>query len=221
VFTKYRRLSDDLVILRADILALERQRGFLHRLQELRAEIRGLAVDLGRLQADIEADVERQNGDAQSRFSAIRLFFSEIVEEVISRQALLKVYPNKEGHLEFKAEILDVAGNSTSADDGHSYRKLLCIAFDLAVLRAHIDQKFPRFVFHDGVFEALDRRKKENLLAVFRRYAEMGFQLIITLIDSDQPERSDSDEPVFAQDEIVLRLHDQDQTGRLFKMRAW
>lgn len=58
---------------------------------------------------------------------------------------------------------LDESGNATSADLGHAYRKLLCIAFDLAVLRAHLDDEFPRFVYHDGVLESLDDRKKENL----------------------------------------------------------
>lgn len=221
VFDKYKQVSGEMVTLRADITSLERQRGFLHRLQELRTEIRALIEERGNLQTQIEADVERQNSDQNSSFSAIRVFFSEIVEEVIDRKALLSVSPNQEGHLEFRAEILDDSGNATSADLGHTYRKLLCIAFDLALLRAHLSNKFPRFVYHDGVFESLDDRKKENLLTVIRRYAELGLQPIITLIDSDLPARSDDDEFVFDDREIVATLHDEGDQGRLFKMRAW
>ncbi len=221
VFTKYKQVSDDMVTLRADITSLERQRGFLHRLQELRTDIRALTEERGRLQTQIEADVEKQNSDKISLFSNIRLFFSEIVEDVINRKALLSVSPNKEGHLDFKAEILDESGNATSADLGHTYRKLLCIAFDLAILRAHIEDRFPRFVYHDGVFESLDDRKKENLLAVIRRYADLGLQPIITLINSDLPKRSEKNEPVFDIDEIVVILHDENEQGRLFKMGAW
>ncbi len=220
-FGKYKQVSDDMVTLRADITSLERQRGFLHRLQELRTEIRTLTEDRGRLQTQIEADVEKQNSEQDSLFSTIRIFFSEIVEEVINRKALLSVSPNKEGHLDFRAEILDEAGNATSADLGHTYRKLLCIAFDMAVLRAHLDKKFPRFVYHDGVFESLDDRKKENLLSVIRRYAELGLQPVITLIDSDLPSRSPKDGPVFDQEAIVLLMHDENEQGRLFKMKAW
>ena len=113
------------------------------------------------------------------------------------------------------------SGNETSADLGHTYRKLLCIAFDLAVLRAHLDNKFPRFVFHDGVFESLDNRKKENLLAVIRQYASLGIQPIITLIDSELPKRGEKDGPVFEANEIILTLHDENDQGRLFKMKAW
>ena len=174
VFSKYKQVSDEMVGLRADITSLERQRGFLAKLQELRTDIRTIIEERGQLQIQIEADVERQNSDSESLFSTIRLFFSEIVEDVIDRKALLSVSPNRDGHLEFKAEILDESGNTTSADLGHTYRKLLCIAFDMALLRAHLDQRFPRFVYHDGVFESLDDRKKDNLLVAIRQYESLG-----------------------------------------------
>ncbi len=221
VFSKYKRLSNELVSLRADIEALERQKKHIHRLQELRAEIRGLSEECSHLQSEIENNVEQQNSEKTSLFSQIRLYFSEIVDDVINRKALLSVSPNSEGHLQFKAEILDESGNSTSADMGHTYRKLLCIAFDLSVLRAHLDKRFPHFAFHDGVFESLDNRKKENLLTVIRQYADIGIQSIITLIDSDLPHREEEDPSVFDASEIVLQLHDEGNKGRLFKMKTW
>lgn len=220
IFNKYKLSSNELVDLRADIASLERQRSSLHRLQGYRADIRTLSDECNDLQTKIEIDVEQQNAEAGSLFSAVRLFFSEIIEDVIDRKALLSVSPNKEGHLEFKAEILDEAGNATSADLGHTYRKLMCIAFDLAVLRAHLNDQFPRFVYHDGVFESLDDRKKQNLLEVIRKYTDLGIQSIITIIDSDLPHQDDAS-PVFEPKEIVLVLHDENDQGRLFKMRAW
>jgi uncharacterized protein YydD (DUF2326 family) len=221
VFLKYKQVSDDLVTLRADITSLERQRGFLSRLQQLRAEIRTINEEREHLQTQIEDDVEKQNSDDKSLFSTIRVFFNDIVEDVIDRKALLSVSPNKGGHLEFKVEILDEAGNTTSADKGHSYRKLLCIAFDMALIRAHLDQRFPRFVYHDGVFESLDDRKKENLLAVIRAHADIGIQSVITLIDSDLPPRAEKEGPVFTIEELILTLHDEDEQGRLFRMNPW
>jgi uncharacterized protein YydD (DUF2326 family) len=190
-------------------------------LQELRKEIRVLTELKERLQAQIEADVESQNSDNESMFTAIRLFFSEIVEEVISRKALLSVSPNRDGHLEFKAEILDESGNATSADLGRTYKKLLCVAFDMAVVRGHLREQFPRFIFHDGIFESLDDRKKQNLLDVVREYSDLGIQHIITLIDSDLPSPAISPSEFFGDAEIVLRLHDEDESGRLFKMESW
>lgn len=221
VFAKYKQISEEMVRLRSDIEVLERQRGFLHRLQESRTNIRALNEARAHLQEQIETDVEQQNSDQAGLFATIRLFFSEIVEEVIDRKALLRVSPNQKGYLEFRAEILDESGNATSAASGNTYRKLLCIAFDMAVLRAHLDDKFPRFVYHDGVFEGLDDRKKENLLTVIRRYTDLGIQSIITLIDSDLPPRGAPGEPVFGEDEIVVFLHDEGDSGRLFKMKEW
>jgi len=221
IFNKYKHVTDELVTLRADIETLGRQRGFLHRLQELRAEIRIYTEEKEHIQTQIEEDVEKQNADSASLFSSIRLFFSEIIEEVIDRKALLSVSPNQQGHLEFKAEILDKSGNATSADLGHTYRKLLCIAFDMAVLRAHLDSEFPRFVYHDGVFESLDDRKKENLLAIIRQYSALGLQHIITMIDSDLPARAEPNDVVIDESEVVLLLHDENEQGRLFKMSAW
>lgn len=220
IFSKYKTISNELVTLRSDIVSLERQREFLHRLQVLRSEIRMIFEEMGHLQTEIEDDVEKQNSESNSFFSTIRVFFSEIVEDVISRKALLSASTNQSGHIYFKAEILDEAGNTTSADLGHTYKKLLCVAFDLAVLRAHLGGRFPRFAYHDGVFESLDDRKKENLLLVIRQYMDLGLQLVVTAIDSDLPPRSVK-EPVFTEDEIVLTLHDKDHTGRLFRMESW
>lgn len=219
-FLRYKRMSAETVVLRADITSLERQRGHLRRLQELRHDIRTLVAEHGAFQELIEQDVEAQNRQPTSRFSQIRLFFNEIIEEVLDRKALLNVFPNTKGHLEFRAEILDEGGNATSADMGFTYRKLLCVAFDLAVLRVHLSDRFPRFAYHDGVLESLDDRKKELLLTVLRAYAARGLQSIITLIDSDLPKRTE-DEPVFDDAEIIVRLHDEGEQGRLFRMPSW
>ena len=89
---------------------------------------------------------------------------------------------------------------------------------DFAVLRSHLDDKFPHFVYHDGVFESLDNRKKQNLLDVIRQYASFGIQPIITLIDSDLPILDEDAPPLFEASEIVLTLHDVGKQGRLFKI---
>lgn len=221
VFAKYKQVSEEMITLKADIATLQRQRNSLHRLQELRNEIRNLKEEKSKIQAGVEADRNKQDSDGKSLFSAIRVNFSDFVEEVIDRKALLSVFVNKIGHLEFKAEILDQSGNATSADMGFTYRKLLCIAFDMAILKAHLSSQFPRFVYHDGVFESLDDRKKENLLSVIRRYASEGIQPVVTLIDSDLPARPPKSDSVFAPDEIISILHDEGDQGRLFKMPSW
>ncbi|MCD8455595.1 DUF2326 domain-containing protein [Xylella taiwanensis] len=221
VFIKYKTLSNEILTLRAEIYLLEYKREPLERLRTLDHDIGVLQEECRDLEEKIQADVKQQKLEQDSVFSSIRFFFKEIVEEVIDCRASLSVTINKRGHLEFNAHILDAAGQATSADLGYTYRRLLCMAFDLAILRAYSNDRFPRFVYHDGVFESLDNRKKENLLAVIRRYASFGLQSIVTLIDSDLPERTAEDLPVFTTNEIVVTLHDEDERGRLFKMKTW
>lgn len=96
---------------------------------------------------------------------------------------------------------------------------MTCALFDLALLRVYEDIPFFHFVYHDGILEALDDRKKLAFLEVVRdQVSSRKLQYIMTVIASDLP-RNDKGQVVgFADDEIVLRLHDGGPEGRLFKM---
>ena len=80
---------------------------------------------------------------------------------------------------------------------------------------------FPRFVYLDGALEQLAPRKRENLIEVFREYAQAGLQPIISLIDSDLPAELSEDAQTLSPEEVVLTLHDQGEDGLLFKMSSW
>ena len=58
--------------------------------------------------------------------------------------------------------------HATSEGKGTSYKKLLCAAFDIAVLKSFATESFYRFVYHDGILEGLDNRKKVQFLKVVR-----------------------------------------------------
>ncbi|WP_417273180.1 DUF2326 domain-containing protein [Celeribacter halophilus] len=220
-FEKYKELSASLVDLRTEIESLEAKKERRAELQSLKATSRKLEDEKRKLDDSVETDVTTQNTDDSSLFSKIRRYFDEIVYSVVGRHALLSVSANSESHLEFRASFLDAEAKVTSADAGSSYKRLLCVAFDLSVLRAHLGQGFPRFAFHDGVFETLDPRKKQKLLHVLREYSNLGLQLITTTIDTELPQRDDGEGPAVNSDEIILTLHDEGQEGRLFKMSTW
>jgi uncharacterized protein YydD (DUF2326 family) len=69
--------------------------------------------------------------------------------------------------------------------------------------------------------EALDRRKKEKLIGVFREYASLGLQPIVSLLDGDLPAPLGESELTLSEQDIVLSLHDEGDEGRLFKMPRW
>lgn len=218
---KYKTVGRELTTLRADLQTLEARRAAAGRLLELRREQRELAEETGRIQSAVEEEIEEISKDDTSRFGRIRQYFTEIVHEVLGQNAILAIKVNGSGGLDFVAEFVGDGGTATSGDKGTSYKKLLCIAFDLTFLRAYASDPFPRFVYHDGALEQLEPRKRQKLLGVFRSYEQFGLQPIISLLDSDLPEPIDSTVGALTSSEVVRILHDEGDSGRLFKMAPW
>lgn len=207
-------------VLRAETRLLELQ-GNLQVLNEA-AE---LADELRDVQRELEAELETVRKEIRSspaRLKVIRRLFAKFVRAVVSIDATLVVALNKKQNMEFDAKVLgDVESGlkSTREDEGFSYRKLLCACYDLAVLEAYSKEPFYRFVYHDGVFESLDDRRKLALLDTVRSFAERtGCQYILTVIDSDIPRDESGAKLMFSQDEIIGELSDDGDQGRLFRM---
>jgi uncharacterized protein YydD (DUF2326 family) len=108
----------------------------------------------------------------------------------------------------------------TSQSEGTSYKKLLCVLVDLSILKVYAKDDFFHFVYHDGVFEGLDNRKRLALLEVIREYTQdLGIQYILSVIEADLPRDLLNDNKInFSDDEIVVKLHDKGNSGRLFKI---
>ncbi|MGD9921045.1 MAG: DUF2326 domain-containing protein, partial [Pseudorhodoplanes sp.] len=127
---------------------------------------------------------------------------------------------NSSGNIDFSIRTKDAAGQDTSQDKGHSYRRLLCALFDLAVLKTLEDAAFYHFVYHDGILEGLENRLKNRFLDLVREIIAPGkIQYILSVIDTDLPrDVNDQKQIRFPDDEVVLTLSDQGDSGRLFKM---
>lgn len=218
---KFRELSREVAGDQAELAILDARRSAATRLMELRRDKRTLSEEYGQLMTVVEADIEAVSKDETSRFAELRRFFTEIVHEVLGQDAVLAVRMNNAGGLDFTAEFISNSGVATSGDRGTSYKKLLCIAFDLALLRSNLDVSFPRFVYHDGALEQLEPRKREKLIGVLRSYAQLGVQPIISLLDSDLPAPLGASPGTLEEDEIIALLHDEGDDGRLFKMTPW
>lgn len=218
---KYKELSRELSGLQAELNTLEARRAAASRLIELRREQRVLSEEYGHLETLVESQIEAVSKNDESRFGHLRRYFTEIIFDVLGQNAIIAIRMNNAGGLEFTAEFIGDSGTATSGDRGTSYKKLMCIAFDLAMLRTYLDVPFPRFVYHDGALEQLDPRKREKLIGVFRQYAELGLQPIISLLDSDLPLPLGSGKTTLDSTEVVATLHDEGEDGRLFVMPAW
>ena len=154
----------------------------------------------------------------------IRRIFSECVLQVLRVEALLSVIVNKNGNLEFNIRTLDrnISDRETSEDQGTSYRKMLAACFDISLLIEYASVNFYRFVYHDGIFEGLDNRRKVSLLNMIRNVCEKnGVQYILTVIDSDLPRDQNDQKLLLTDKEIIRYLNDIVDEGRLFRTRAF
>lgn len=218
---KFKEVSKEATRLRSELLNLEDRRRSAQRVTDLRRDVRRLDEEYGRLETVVESEIEAMSVDDESRFGRLRGYFNDIVFAVLGQNAILAISLNASGGIEFTAEFVGESGSATAGDKGTSYRKLLCIAFDLAVLRAYLDVPFPRFAYHDGALEQLEPRKRENLLTVIREYADLGLQPIISVLDSDLPDALGSGNEGIVDADVIVHLHDEGSAGRLFKMDAW
>jgi len=217
VIDKYKILSNKLIRLDAELLMLTNQESKLLEYQEVKIEEETLQSNIDANKISIANNVSESKAK-ESVYSQIKLSFNAIVKTILDKEALISISQNKEGNLEFKEEILDTKGNETSESDGHTYKKLLCMAFDLAVNKVYEEKNYTHFIYHDGFLEKLDNRKKEKFIRLVRDMSMDNFQYIATLIDSELP---NGDRSIFKENEIVLTLHDDGDNGKLFKVPSW
>jgi uncharacterized protein YydD (DUF2326 family) len=216
-FAKFKVLQSDLVRRESEVSRLQAGLENLDVVAGISKQIRDLTAERDALVVEITEEVAKGN----PRYSDIRNRFNRIIREVLDSPALLSISINKEGNFEFEAALLhdDTSMKATSEDKGTSYKKLLCGAFDMAVLESHARTDFYRFVYHDGILEGLDNRKKQKFLSVATGFCKkFGLQYIMTIIDADLPRDADDKKTIFPPQVIVRELHEGGDDGRLFKL---
>ncbi len=213
---KYKKMNKKLVEDQADVLILKNQLKELDELSEISAAIVRLKENLSEIIQKIDYEYKKEN----FILSNIRSEFSRIIKEVLGVNALLFVRKNNNSNLEFETHVTsgNKATSPTAEGEGTSYKKMLCAAFDLAVINNYKNTKFYNFIYHDGIFEGLDNRKKIKLWSLIKDYCvNKNVQYIFTIIESDLP-RNEFDEKIYFQkQEIILQLSDEGASGRLFK----
>ena len=91
----------------------------------------------------------------------------------------------------------------------------MCAAFDLSVLAAYSNKSFFRFVYHDGILEGIDNRKKKLFIETVRHYCQTyNIQYIFSSIEDDLIGGDLLKQ--FTDKEKCLVLSDEDDSGRLF-----
>jgi len=216
---KFKRLQRELDRDRANLAIMEEKVAKLDAIKAFDERLRGakdrkqeLAIEIGSLISS-----------GSDRYKGIQRVFSRIIKDVLHRTAVLYVNQNDSGNIDFHAEYTDSESDEeTQERRGTSFRKILCIAFDLSVLINYSKDRFFHFVYHDGALEQLESKRKLALLSVVRNAcAEHGIQYIFSAIEEELPTDDDPGNLCPSPEEIVLELHDGGEDGRLFKVETF
>jgi uncharacterized protein YydD (DUF2326 family) len=216
-FEKFKQLQNRLTHDRAQIVYLGEQQKKLQLVADIARKMREEERERGRTIDEIKAMVQRPT-PIYKRFT---MTFSNYCQRVLNHDGVFYFKVNMSGNLDhgIGLSLQGEMGMPSSQSEGASYRKLVCALFDLALLKVYENAPFFHFVYHDGIFEGLDDRKKLAFMEVVREQtASKKTQYIMTMIDSDMPRDSKDQRVEFPDNEIVLRLHDEGENGRLFKM---
>lgn len=217
IFDKYKEVSKHLVIINTEINSIKNKLDISEQIKLKKQDVRELTLEKNEVIEKIRVDRDIVTRSDTSVYKTIKTNFTDFVRLVLDKNGLISTEQNGEGNLIFHAGFVDEKFNFTSESDGCSYKKILCMGFDLSINIAYSTENFIRFIYHDGGLETLDSRKKKEFLKYVRLIpAIYGVQYILTVIDSDIPS-----DVIFREDEIALTLHDDGDEGLLFKMPSW
>lgn len=217
-FVKYKRMAKQVTEEKVHLEVLKRQERAAEELEEVRAEVQKLVEQ----QRDTQEMIRRNLSAPGRRYEEVGELVDDVAMRVIGQHAVMYTSVNKNGNVDFKLDIEGAEGKATGAGEGYSYGRMLCLAFDMAIMRSYAKDRYAHFVYHDGALESLDDRKKLNLIELIRDTSTpLGTQQIITVIDSELPRLPDGERFQFAPDEIIRILHDDGDEGRLFRMPSW
>jgi uncharacterized protein YydD (DUF2326 family) len=211
-YAKFKEYQKQLSAIEAEIAIAKNKLEWIDKSVSLESEISEINEKIK------DAIQNMENERKQRKHAEINRIFDKILKEIVGTNALISIEINKQGNIEFSADYTNPTTNiSTSESEGNSYKKLLCMAFDLSLLIHYSGDSFFRFAYHDGIIEGLDNRIKIRLLDNIKSICcQYGIQHIVTLIDSDIPAQNDGSLYSFEQEEICLQLNDLDDNGKLF-----
>ncbi len=210
-FNKYNNYRDELI---------EVERELAHYMSELEQidsvkKIKNDVVELEKKLAKETSLLLKQVDDSTEIYKQIRKDFHEYVKEILDSKALIDLKVNTNQNIDFNACFFDFEDKKTSQDSGHTYKKILCACFDLAVIKNYMDKSFFRFIYHDGCLESLDPRKRKKYLNLVRKVSkDSDIQYILTCLSSEIPQ---GDDYKISDNEVAVKLSDaNDNSGRLF-----
>ena len=211
-YEKFKTYQKQLSKLEAEIARIDDKIRAVDQSLEIEEQIQEIHLQIENAIAAIRDAVNKRE------HAEINRIFNNIIYDILGTNALISIQQNKQGNIEYSADYQNPADLLTTSEaQGTTYKKLLCMAFDLALVIHYRNRSFFRFAYHDGILEGLDDRIKIRLLNKVKSICEeYDLQYILSLIDSDIPVDEKGEKYQFTSDEICLELNDSDDSGKLF-----
>lgn len=216
-FKRFKSLQKEQASQRAE---LEQRQLQIRHLQELLVAEQKYRTKLVERQTAI-AEITAQVSAGTEIQEEINMNFSRMVRRVLALNGGVYLEMNQYGNIDpkYNADPPKTETGQSSQAEGNTYKRFLCILFDLAVLKAYCEKPFFRFVYHDGILETMDERKKIALLKLLGEFCvETNVQSIFSVIQAEMPEDSEGKRLEFKPDQIVRELSDVGVNGRLFSL---
>lgn len=215
-FHKFKVFQKELTNTEGEIIRLEEQLKNINKIDLLYDAMKENNKEIEGVKTKIKESLDSTNNKI---YPEIRKNFRMIIKEILDVPSIIFLVQNNTGNIEFNAEIQNKDEIELTAEGkGFSYKKFLCIAFDLAILISYSKNSFFRFVYHDGALEGLDNRKKLKFIGLIRKVTdESNIQYIFTSIEDDLPKKS-NEVMNFPDSEIAVTFNDSGDEGKLFEM---
>jgi len=214
-FAKFKKFQLELVEIENEINNLLNKLDNYEALQTISMRINSLNEDLISIVSTLKAHLEEGN----NLFRDIQATFTSLAERILNETAVLYHRINNNSNVDFIADITSSdKGTLTSKANGYSYRKMLCVCFDLAILINYSGTNFFKFVYHDGSLEAMGDTK---IITYFNTVKDIckkyDIQYILTTLDDHLPTDASGRRYALSEEEIVITLDNRsDDSGRLF-----
>lgn len=155
-----------------------------------------------------------------TKYKLVRELFSKYFFEVMDEDTYISWSINTNNNVDFKPPVIktkDKLSKDTAKDEGRTYKKILCVIFDLSILVVYNVESFFRFVYHDDVLSQQDNGIKNRLLRLIEFVTtKYDIQYILSVIKSDLPTDEEDNPIYFSKSDIVLELNDKNESGTLF-----
>lgn len=210
IIKKLKEYQNDLIAVEYDIARYESQLDSIKIIESKKSEIDKLSDELKTAVQKLSAILDNTSGN--ERYIRIRNYFSEFAKAILSYPAIISISKNNNNNIEYGYRV-----GETKKAEGNTYRKMLCVAFDLAILAEYSSESYFKFVYHDDVFSNQENKIRIRLLHLIREYCvKFNIQYILSIIKDDLPRDVNGKIIMFSDDETIMELHDKDDSGKLF-----